>query len=55
MEGYLRLYDISTGEAIYYRQISLRNVSASGSLYGELERYIGQLEMWKQEQGQEPQ
>jgi len=55
MEGYLRLYDISTGEAIYYRQISLRNISAGGSLYGELERYIGQLEVWKQEQGQEPQ
>jgi tetratricopeptide (TPR) repeat protein len=55
MEGYLRLYDISTGEAIYYRQISLRNISASGSLYGELERYIGQLEEWKQAQGQAPQ
>ncbi len=55
MEGYLRLYDISTGEAIYYRQISLRNIFAGGSLYGELERYIGQLEEWKQERGQAPQ
>jgi tetratricopeptide (TPR) repeat protein len=50
MDGYLRLYDISTGEAIYYRQISLRNISAGGSLYAELERYVGQLEEWKQEQ-----
>jgi tetratricopeptide (TPR) repeat protein len=55
MEGYLRLYDISSGEAIYYRQISLRNIAAGGSLYGELERYVGQLEEWKQEQGQAPQ
>ena len=53
MKGYLRLYDISTSEVIYYRQISLRNIAAGGSVYGELERYIGQLEEWKQEQGQE--
>ena len=55
MEGYLRLYDISTAEAIYYRQISLRNISAGGSLYAELERYIGQLEEWKEERDQAPQ
>ncbi len=53
MEGYLRLYDISTSEVIYYRQISLRNISAGGLLYGELERYVGQLEEWKQEQEQQ--
>jgi tetratricopeptide (TPR) repeat protein len=53
MEGYLRLYDISTSEVIYYRQISLRNIAAGGLLYGELERYVGQLEEWKQEQEQQ--
>jgi tetratricopeptide (TPR) repeat protein len=55
MEGYLRLYDISTGEAVYFRQISLRNISAGGSLYAELERYVRQLEEWKLEQGQDDQ
>jgi tetratricopeptide (TPR) repeat protein len=55
MDGYLRLYDISNGEVVYYRQVSLRNISAGGSLYGELERYIGQLEEWKQEQGEDAQ
>jgi tetratricopeptide (TPR) repeat protein len=55
MQGYWRLYDISTGEVVYYRQISLRNISAGGMLYGELERYIGQMEEWKQGQEQAPQ
>lgn len=50
MEGYLRLYDLSSGDAIYYRPVSIRNIAAAGSLYVEIERYIRDMEEWKQRQ-----
>lgn len=53
MEGYLRLYrlDQETDEPIYYRPVELRDISAAGPLYTELQRYVAQMGNWKDEQG----
>ena len=50
MEGYMRLYDTSTGEAVYYRPISLRDISSEALLFGEMERQIIELQQWVLEQ-----
>lgn len=46
MEGYLRLYDTSTGEAVYYRSIALRDISSDALLFGEMERQFSELQQW---------
>jgi len=52
MEGYLRLYrlDGEEDEPVYYRPIELRDISATGALYNELQRYVQQMGTWKDEQ-----
>lgn len=53
MEGYLRLYrlDQESDDPVYYRSMELRDISAAGSLYTELQRYVAQMGNWKNEQG----
>jgi tetratricopeptide (TPR) repeat protein len=46
MEGYLRLYDTSNGEAVYFTSITLRDISSEVSLYGEMQRQIVELQNW---------
>jgi tetratricopeptide (TPR) repeat protein len=46
MEGYLRLYDAASGEVVYYRSLSLRDISSETYLFGELERHINDLQKW---------
>ena len=49
MEGYLRLYDTSTGEAVYFKSIRLRDISSETVLFGELERQVTDLQKWSME------
>ncbi len=46
MEGYLRLYDTSTGEAVYFRSLNLRDISSEALLFGEMQRQIVELQNW---------
>ncbi len=46
MQGYLRLYDTSTGEAAYFRTLNLRDISSDVSLFGEMQRHIIDLQKW---------
>lgn len=46
MEGYLRVYDTSTGEAVYFKSLSLRDISSDALLFGEMERQIVDLQQW---------
>ena len=46
MEGYLRLYDASTGEVVYFTLLNLRNISSEASLFGEMQRQIVELQNW---------
>jgi len=50
MEGYLRLYDTSTGEAVYFTSLKLRDISSDTILFGEIERQIVDLQKWTMEQ-----
>jgi len=49
MEGYLRLYDTSTGEAVYFKSIRLRDISSETILFGEMARQIVDLQKWAME------
>lgn len=49
MEGYLRLYDTSTGEAVYFTSLRLRDISSDAVLFGEMERQITDLQQWSME------
>jgi hypothetical protein len=44
MEGYLRLYDSASGDAVYYRQIFLRDISSEVYVFGELQRYVNEMQ-----------
>ena len=46
MEGYLRLYDASNGEVVYFRSLALRDISSEARLFGEMERHITNLQEW---------
>jgi len=46
MEGYLRLYDASTGEAVYFTPLRLRDISSDALLYGEIQRRVVDLQQW---------
>lgn len=46
MEGYLRLYDTVSGEAVYYREIELRDITQEAMMHGELTRYFEDLGKW---------
>lgn len=46
MEGYLRVYDTATGEAVYSRQIFLRDISSEVYVFGELQRYVNEVQQW---------
>ncbi|MGD8328697.1 MAG: tetratricopeptide repeat protein [Acidobacteriota bacterium] len=50
MEGYLRLYDTSTGEAVYFTSLKLRDISSDTVLFGEIERQIIELQKWTLDQ-----
>ena len=49
MEGYLRLYDTSTGEAVYFKSFRLRDISSETILFGEMERQMVDLQKWSME------
>jgi len=49
MQGYLRLYDTSTGEATYFKRLNLRDISSEVALYGEMQRQIVDLQNWTME------
>lgn len=49
--GYIKLLDPESGEQIYRRLLELKNISATGDLNADLERYMGYLEEWQQKQG----
>jgi tetratricopeptide (TPR) repeat protein len=46
MQGYLRLYDAGSGEAIYFTPLNLRDISSDALLFGEIERQIIELQQW---------
>ena len=46
MEGYLRLYDTSNGDAVYFTSITLRDISTDASLFGEMQRQVIELQNW---------
>lgn len=46
MEGYLRLYDTRTGEAVYFKSLRLRDISSDAILTGEILRQIVDLQEW---------
>jgi tetratricopeptide (TPR) repeat protein len=46
MEGYLRLYDARTGEAVYFTSLRLRDISSDAVLFGEVQRQIVDLQKW---------
>ncbi len=46
MQGYLRLFDTSTGEAVYFKSLNLRDISSEASLFGEMQRHVVDLQNW---------
>lgn len=49
MEGYLRLYDASTGESVYFTTLNLRDISSESFLFGEMQRRVVDLQKWTME------
>jgi len=49
MEGYLRLYDTVSGEAVYYREVDFRDITQEAIMHGELTRYLEDLGDWIEE------
>lgn len=49
MEGYLRLYDASSGEAVYFTSLELRDISSDAALFGEIQRRVVDLQKWTME------
>lgn len=49
LNGYLRLYERNNDDPIYYRTISLRDISTETILHGEISRFINDLEKWQAE------
>ncbi len=54
LEGYLRLYDASTGEVVYFTLLNLRNISSEASLFGEMQRQVIELESWTMQRNRQP-
>jgi len=50
MEGYLRLYDAGTGEAVYFTSLNMRDISSDTVVFGEMERQIVELQQWMLQQ-----
>lgn len=50
MVGYLRLYDTTTGEAVYFKSLYLRDISSESYLFGEMQRQIIELQAWTLQQ-----
>ncbi len=46
LETYIRLLDIETGKTAYNRRLMFRDVSAETMLYGEIKRFVVELELW---------
>ena len=46
LETYIRLLDIETGETAYNRRLMFRDMTAETVLYGEIKRFVVELELW---------
>lgn len=46
LESYIRLLDVESGETVYHRRLMFRDVSAETMLYGEIKRFVVELELW---------
>lgn len=51
LDGYIKLYDARTGEEIYRRVLTLRNISAVADLNADINRYVDYMEQWLRSRG----
>ncbi|MFQ5744962.1 MAG: tetratricopeptide repeat protein [Acidobacteriota bacterium] len=49
MEAHLKLFERNNKEPIYFRKLSFKDIYAQTNVYGELERYINDMEKWYRE------
>jgi tetratricopeptide (TPR) repeat protein len=50
LSGYVRLYDIVSGDVVWYRSIKLDDISAQAVTYGELARFVNLMSLWLREE-----
>ena len=50
LQGYVRLYDIVSGDAVWYRSVRLDDISAQAITYGELARLVNLMSVWAREE-----
>jgi tetratricopeptide (TPR) repeat protein len=50
LSGYVRLYDVVSGDAVWYRSIELDDISAATVTYGELSRFVNLMSLWLREE-----
>jgi tetratricopeptide (TPR) repeat protein len=50
LNGYVRLYDIVSGDAVWYRSIELDDITAAAITYGELARFVNLMSLWYREE-----
>jgi len=54
LEGYVRLYDVVSGDAVWFRSINLADITAQAVTYGDLARFVNLMSLWlrKDREGQ---
>jgi tetratricopeptide (TPR) repeat protein len=54
LDGYVRLYEVASEEAVWFRSIELRDITAQTVTHGELARLVNLMSLWlrKEQEGQ---
>lgn len=52
MDGVLRLYTVESGDQVYSRSVSFRDLSASGQVQATLQNVINHMESWRRDEMQ---
>jgi hypothetical protein len=52
LDGYVRLYEVVSGEAVWYRSIELDDITAQAETHGDLARLVNLMSLWVRKDGE---